>query len=306
MTVSMTTSLQSIQRTLRDATEKMLPITGDIQYARREAEQLLEHVMQCDRAWLLAHDQDALSSTQRRMYANLIGRRARHEPLAYLVQRQEFCGLSFFVDKRVLIPRVETQLIVEEAARIVSSSSKSCLLVDIGTGSGTIAISCGHRFPTMPIIATDASPAALQVARKNARALVPSSRITFFQASLIDSVLKHRLMVRSESHLVICANLPYLPRSDKKILSPDVTRYEPSSALFSGEDGLRLIRKFLLQMRRLFVQDGRSMDVLLEFDPPQSAVLLKLACELFAEATVIIKQDECGRDRLLHIQCLVR
>lgn len=267
-----------------------------------EAEILLAFVLRKDRAWLMAHNDERVGSGVIRAFRKLVVRRAAHEPIAHLIRYREFYRRRFAVNKHVLIPRPETELLVERALALMSIAGAS-VLWDVGTGSGAIAVTVAAERPDVPVLATDVSGRALLVAKHNARTHAPR-RIAFLKSNLLQPNA-YRWLARhahNNATLVIAANLPYLPLSDKKILAPDVTTFEPSLALFSGSDGLTLIKKFLGQIARHAPEWGYGHVMLLfEFDPPQAKGLRALATTFFPHKKIAIWRDLAGRNRLLEV-----
>jgi release factor glutamine methyltransferase len=183
-----------------------------------------------DRARLLSRQSQPAPPSLEPQFSQWIARRMAHEPAAYIVGHREFWGLDFVVTPAVLIPRPETELIVEEAIEIVRGAQMpSPEIADIGTGSGNLAISLAHTIPASHVTATDVSPDALAVARQNARAHDVDSRIVFVETTYLDGV--------ERDFDVIVANPPYVRAGDKPMLSRAVL-HEPEVALFSGEEGL--------------------------------------------------------------------
>ncbi|MDQ7815145.1 MAG: HemK/PrmC family methyltransferase [Patescibacteria group bacterium] len=304
---------------------------------RLEAEILLSHALKRDRVWLLAHPTEKIPAADFRNFSRLFSRRLKHEPIAYILGKKEFFGYDFIVTPDVLIPRPETELMIETItsdffsflpakessaeeildrgpvrdrlkrapqARIRPAGSSPPLIVDIGTGSGAVAITLAKQFPQATVIATDASSDALRIARQNAKRL-KADNVSFLKADLLNTKVLTRLrsVSKKSDSLIIAANLPYLPESDKKILDPDVVKFEPSQALFTGRDGLELIIRLLDQIA--FNRHGlpfRRIAVYLEFDPPQAPKLKKLAKNLFPAAQMEIKKDLAKRNRLLSIK----
>ncbi len=282
---------------------------------RREAEDLLGCVLKKDRAFVMAHVQDELKPKEAIKFLDLCARRLKGEPFAYLVGFQPFLGCDFLVDKNTLIPRPETEGLAERAierAKLAHQVRSKAVIVDVGTGSGCIAISAALACPFATVIASDVSDGALRVARKNAKRL--DAKITFVKDDLLGRKVgrhifgsrRHASDVRRQtSGLIIVSNPPYLPSSDKKTMPRDVVKYEPSKALFAGPDGTRLIVKLLKQIKSIPTSCSMTSDIrpsaLLEIDPSQSDKLKKLATELFPDKIVKIEPDLCGRERYLII-----
>jgi len=296
----------TISETLRDAAQKLQPkkIVCDLDrdVGRLESEILLAHALNRDRAWLLARPDYRLPTTDYRLFAKLVSRRELHEPIAYILGRKEFYGRDFKVTPDVLIPRPETELMVDLITRTTSYGLRATdpFIWDLGTGSGALAVTLSKEIEGSTILATDISPKALAVARRNAKTY-NAKNITFHATDLLDAKILVRLREASKKFpaLVIAANLPYLPSSDMKVLDPDVVDFEPSKALFAGKDGLALIRKFLTQLARHHGSLGfETIRTYLEFDPPQVAELKRLAKRLFPKAKTEIHKDLAERNRV--------
>ena len=223
------------------------------------AEVLLMHVLQCDRAWLYSHPDEILAATTAEKYFALIARRAAGEPTQYLTGKQEFWGLEFEVTPAVLIPRPETEHVMEVAlARLGERGLKIHLdsgapreplhLADIGTGSGCLAIALAYELPHTKIIATDISAEALEVARRNAiRNTIPphnvAGRIQFVEADLLPQG------IRSPFFDLIVSNPPYIADSEAANLDREVRDHEPHSALFAGPTGLEVYERLFAEAR---------------------------------------------------------
>ncbi|MEY4723848.1 MAG: peptide chain release factor N(5)-glutamine methyltransferase [Candidatus Parcubacteria bacterium] len=205
----------------------------------RETEELLAWAAGVSRESLFAHPERALKAAETRRFRAALAARVKHVPVEYLVGRAPFMGRDFRVTKATLIPRPATETMVG-AAIVEARRLRATSLTDVGTGSGAIAITLAAAFPDARVLATDISPAALNVARANAAAHGVSERVTFLRADLLPEPLP-----ASDAATVIVANLPYVPSASKARLSPDVTRHEPASALFGGKDGLSPSKRLL-------------------------------------------------------------
>lgn len=248
-----------------------------------------------DRTWVAVNrSTQKLTPAKKAQLDALLKRRLNDEPLAYILGTEPFYGRDFIVDKRVLIPRPETEDLVDEALKIPAQ-----LYVDIGTGSGAMAVTLAAESPRATVFASDVSAKALAVAKKNANKFAPK-RVTFFRGALLHPSLIRSIIKASKVSLCIVANLPYLPPTDKKIMPKSVTKYEPKNALFAKDEGMELNKKLLQQLRRSEIFDTGST-ALLEFDPPQSKKLLAFAKSLFPGADLSIIRDRCGRERILKI-----
>jgi release factor glutamine methyltransferase len=203
--------------------------------ARIDAGVIARHLLGWSLADWAARGHDVAPSDFEQRLAGAVARRSRHEPVAYVTGEKEFYGRAFRVAPGVLIPRPETELVVEEAIRVLSPASAP-LVADIGTGSGCLAITVGLECPAAAIIATDVSAEALAVARENAVRL----RTGNVQFALVGD-LEFVPSAAGPLDLVV-SNPPYVPERDRVTLAPDVRDYEPAAALFAGEDGLDVIR----------------------------------------------------------------
>jgi release factor glutamine methyltransferase len=273
--------------TIREA--KALGINKLKRASRKEAaidtEILIAHVLGISREELLAHDERRVPSFALRRFRALLARRVKHEPIAYLNGHKEFFGLQFAVNKHTLIPRPETELIVEEALYSLSTIHYP-LIIDVGTGSGAIAIAIAKNAPNTAIIATDMSKPALKIAELNAQTNGVADRIVFEYADLLP---KRKLL-----NCIITANLPYLPTRVWQKCSPDVKKFEPKSALVGGKDGLKYYDELFHQI----VERNIQAVIICEIDPSQKNPFPKLAKRHFPGAKVEIKNDLGHRPRI--------
>ena len=253
-----------------------------------DAQLLLAHALQKPRAWLLAHPEEPLTPEQQSQLDALLERYRAGEALPYLLGHWEFFGRDFIVSPAVLIPRPETELLVEQALQWLEHHAGRRVL-DVGTGSGCIAISLACARPDLQVIASDLSLAALQVAQRNAHRHPAQSRLAFVQADLLSAFT-------SEFDLV-CANLPYIPSAT--LAGLDVARREPRLALDGGADGLQAIRTLLQQLPGRLAPAALA---LLEIEANQGPAALSLAQALFPQAAVAVLPDLAARPRLLRIE----
>ena len=242
---------------------------ADPRTAALDADLLLAFTLGVAKEELLAHPERLLAADAADRLRELLERRAAGEPVAYLRGWKEFYGLRFRVDPRVLIPRPETETLVDEARRFIGG--RALTLVDVGTGSGAIACAIAAHEHTVRVIATDASPDALGVAGANALALGVAERVELRMGDLLAPV--------TERVEVVCANLPYLRDDALERLEGDRTSlaFEPRIAVAASDDGLALIRRCIADLRRVLVPDGAA---LFECDPaqaPEIAALLEAA-----------------------------
>lgn len=249
---------------------------------------LLSAVLEVDRAYLLAHPEQPLTGAQAGQYAAWLERCAAGEPLAYLLGRRAFYDRDFIVTPAVLIPRPETEHLLE-AALDFARLHPGLTAVDVGTGSGALAVTLAAREPSARVYAVDVSPAALDVARQNAA--LHQATVTFFHGDLLQPLLERNLQVD-----LLLANLPYIATGDLPALV--VTRYEPRLALDGGADGLDLVRRLLAQSPSV-CRPGALL--LLEIGAQQGAAALALAQAAFPQAASRILRDYAGHDRLIAI-----
>ncbi|HTA86710.1 MAG TPA: peptide chain release factor N(5)-glutamine methyltransferase [Silvibacterium sp.] len=214
--------------------------------ARRDAELLLMHAIGRDRAYLLTHPEAQLTSEQAAVYEEWLARRERHEPIQYIIGEQEFFGLRLRVTPDVLIPRPETEHLVEAALERMERNAP-LRIADIGTGSGAIAVALAHALPMAHLTALDISPAALAVARSNAETHSVSGHIRFCESDLLEAVA-------GESFDMIVSNPPYV--AENEILEPQVRDYEPTSALFAGATGLDVYERLIPQAQAALKPGG--------------------------------------------------
>ena len=205
--------------------------------ARLDSELILAHVLRRSREWLLAHDTDTLTQSQQRQARQLLLQRTQRQPIAYMTGRRDFYGHSFLVNEQVLVPRPESEVILAMLDELTQDNHLGTVL-DVGTGSGCLAISIKLAHPGLAVSACDISESALLVARRNAARLLPSGRqVKFYQSDLLNN-----LPVNSRFDLVV-ANLPYLSPGENG-LSPELA-FEPAIALYADDDGLSLIKQLI-------------------------------------------------------------
>lgn len=269
-----------------------------IEAAPLEAEVLLAHVTGTDRVGLYREANRPLSLEEEEKFQELLQRRAAGEPVAYLTGCREFMGLTFRVTRDVLIPRPETELLVEVALELLTGGAvpgeERLFLADVGTGSGAIAVSLARYLGKSTIYATDISPAALAVAAENARRHGVAGRIIFLAGDLLSPLQK---VLPPGSLSLVAANLPYIPSDEIKKLMPDVARHEPHLALDGGRDGLELYRRLVPQARELLAPGGY---LLMEIDPSQAPLMSRLLPE--GAWRYRVRRDLAGRQRLVVAQ----
>jgi release factor glutamine methyltransferase len=213
-----------------------------------EKEILLASVLEQDRSFLKGFRETKLTESQIRRFKRLNNRRENSEPLAYLLGHKEFFGLKFLVNQSVLIPRPETEALVEQALKYLENKV-SPTLVDVGTGSGCIAIAIAKNNPEATIYATDISEEALEVARKNARLNNVSKRIIFIKTNLLEAV-------KDKLNLIV-ANLPYIPEERYPNLAAEIVNFEPKEALISGKTSTKIYEKLFSQAKTKLHPEGK-------------------------------------------------
>ncbi len=266
-----------------------------------EGQVLLAHVTGRSRSWLLAHPDASLTPEQEQALETAARQREAGVPLPYILGHWEFFGLDFNVSPEVLIPRPETELLIETALRWVRTHpplETAYRFIDIGTGSGIIPVTLAVHVPSAEITATDISPAALEIARQNAEKHGVGGRIRFIEADLLDR-RPSTVDELPSSVDVLTANLPYIPTETLKEL--DVFNKEPTLALDGGPDGLDLISRLLAQITARQVSVGL---ILLEIEARQGLAVKALAREHFPDAEIEIKKDLAGHDRLAVVNFL--
>lgn len=268
-----------------------------VREARLDAQVLLGHVMGVERATFYADPTREVPQEQFEHYNELIARRQQGEPVAYLAGHKEFYGLDFLVDQRVLIPRPETELLVEAALGAIRhklNADQLPVVADIGTGSGVIPVTLAVEEPRLPYLyACDISSEALDVARLNCQRHRVGQRVRLLQGDLLAPL--------PEPVDVLTANLPYVGTDEMADITGDVLNYEPYRALFSGPQGLDHLRRLCRQARQTErLKEGAVM--LLEIGYQQCEPLKRLLHECWPQATVTCHKDYAGWDRLIEMR----
>ena len=255
---------------------------------RVEAEILLMHVLDASRSQLLTHPDKSLSSDQLARFEALVGERGAGYPLPHLTGRIEFYGLEIEVTAEVLIPRPETETLVDLALARCPRS-----VVDVGTGSGCIAVALAKERPDLEVYAIDISPAALAVAQRNAERHGVDDRVQFIVSNLLDR--------RPSPVDLIVSNPPYVSADEWAALPPTIRHYEPRLALEGGSDGLDLIRRLLSQSQGLLEPGGA---LLIEIGANQAEKVREIAKTVFPQQGTVVRihPDLAGRDRVLEVQ----
>lgn len=279
----------------RPALEQAILIlkNAGVESPRLDAELLLGHVLDTNRATVLAWPERRLTPKELTRYRNLVDRRAGREPLAYIVGSREFYGLAFAVNPSVLIPRPETELLVEHAlhrARITANRQTAPLrIADVGAGSGAIAVTLAVHLSNAVVCAVDASTGALAVTGENARRHGVADRVLCLQGDLVAPLAAGAVDL-------VTANLPYVSTAEWTALAPEIRDHEPRAALDGGPQGLDLIER-LLSTAGPCLRPGGT--ILLEIGASQGIAVTSLARKHFPQGRVELCQDYAGLDRLV-------
>jgi release factor glutamine methyltransferase len=269
-----------------------------------DAEVLLAHALGWTRDELYRQPRAEVGTQQRELYLSYVRRRARHEPVAYITGVKQFYGLTFQVTPDVLIPRPETELLVELALDAARRRDPGCqskpddsvagggepLLADVGTGCGAVAIALAVNLPQVRIIATDVSSRALGVARRNATSHGVAKRVALVRGDLLEPL--------SQRTDIVVANLPYIADHEFPHLPPDVRDYEPRAALRGGETGTEVIEGLLTQTPRRLAEGGT---VLVEIGHAQARRVCAAAQHVFPDATIEVVKDLGEYDRVVAV-----
>jgi release factor glutamine methyltransferase len=283
------TASAAIATLLAEATQRIAAALAlDKREARIEARVLLSHALEVDHAWLIAHDRDVPTVTQQNAIAELIDRRAGGEPVAYILGEREFYGFNFAITPAVLIPRPDSELLVEAAFNLLPENT-ACRVLDLGTGSGAIAISLALHRPLAEVIALDISADALAVAQHNARRL-GAGNVHF---EIGDWFAAKSLKTSVKNLDIIVTNPPYIQATDPHLNMGDL-RFEPVQALAAGDDGLRDLRAIIAGAPAHLVEGGW---LLLEHGYDQAAGVTTLL-QQHGFAAIRTLQDLAGLDRV--------
>jgi release factor glutamine methyltransferase len=256
----------------------------NITVPRLTAEVLLAHALGCERPYLYAHPEQELTDVQQLHFGRYLHERLKHKPTQYITGRQDFYGRMFHVEPAVLIPRPETELLVEQA---LVRAPDARVILDVGTGSGCLAVTLQLERPEARVIACDLSANALVVARLNARRL--EAPVRFFRGDLLEAV-------RGEKADLIVSNPPYVP--DNETLPPEVADYEPSSALRAGPDGMAVYRRLLADARRVLRPGGW---LILELGHDSRAKAEALLTGAWSERAITADLADIDRVLALHL-----
>jgi len=246
----MVKSLVSLRDALTTAIDRLT--AARVPSPRMNAELLLRFTLDCDRAYLYAHPERELTTEEQTRYEEALAQRARGIPAQYITGHQEFWGMDFIVNPAVLIPRPETEHVIETVLQLVNggrASSPGMRIVDVGTGSGCIALALAKELPEAEVHATDISPAALEVARANAARHQLENRIQFHETDLLQSLERARLDF-------VVSNPPYVGESEQDQVQLGVRKFEPRKAVFAGPTGLEVIERLIPQAQAALKPGG--------------------------------------------------
>lgn len=262
-----------------------------------ESEILLAFLLKKNREYLIAHCDAVVDPGVVSRFSKICKKRAEGVPISYLTNFKEFYGLGFYVDERVLIPRPETEMLVEEAikkALEVHRTGEKISLCDVGTGSGCIAIVIANNVPKAEITAVDISEGALEVAKKNAKIHRMDGRIEFLKSDLMAKI-------RDRKFNGIVANLPYIGRGKNDFVAKEVLEHEPNEALFGGETGLELFDKFFAQVAKM---KHKPHWIVGEMGFSQQKGMLRLIKKYFIGAKVYFRNDLAGLPRMFVVDLI--
>jgi len=287
--VTTTVAAYSVRDALREGKHRLAGISEE---AALEAELLLMHALSLGRARLYQSLNDRLSTSAAEEYRSLLNRRLEHEPTPYILRRKEFYGLDFEVTPAAIIPRPETETLIELAIAFAAGRSRGSpvAIADVGTGSGVIAISLAHALPHARLTAIDISTEALALARRNAKRHGVESRIRFLKGDLLDPLV--------EPVDLIVANIPYVRTTDWERLPPEIRDNEPRGGLDGGPDGLHIIARLLQQAGPHLKPRGA---LFIEIGDDQGRAAKQLAARAFPHGKIGVGPDLARRDRVLTV-----
>jgi release factor glutamine methyltransferase len=280
---------QTIRCILVDATQRLR--AAGIYSARLDAEVLMCHALRVEKSQLYVSLDEPLELNARRKFSDFLIRRLQREPIAYITGCQEFWSLDFLVTSNVLIPRPETERLVEISLECAGAFDGDLPLriLDIGTGSGALAVTLAKELPRAQVLATDVSPAALEIARHNAARHQVADRIQFLVSNLFELVREH------EFHLIV-ANPPYVRRGELPALAPEVGQWEPRTALDGGLDGLDYYRRIVGQGLRHLLPGGA---LIMEIGAAMGREITELLGAAGNYTPPLVYQDYALKDRVI-------
>lgn len=279
-----------IRQVYKDAVERLR--TAGVPEAETEARLLVQHVAGLDTTSFITALDSPMPACRQERLAELLHRRAAREPLAYLVGHKEFFGRDFDVDSRVLVPRPESELLVELVIRFAQSVGCAGLrIADIGTGSGVLGVTLAAELPDASVTAVDIDVDALTVARQNAEKLAVADRMTFVRADFND--------LSGSRFEILVSNPPYIRTGALQDLEPELS-FEPVQALDGGEDGMAILRPLIESLPELLVPEGGAA-AFIEIDPPLTADATRHAADALPGSRIEVVRDLAGLDRCLAV-----
>lgn len=288
--------MSSIEEIFKKYHKKIAPL---------DLELILENALKKPRFFIIAHPEFRLNKSQMLNVKYQMSRRLKGEPLAYVLGHKEFYGLDFKVNKNVLVPRPETELLVEEALNHITHNTKHVTFIDVGTGSGCIIITLAKLLDSSKLqvisyklIGIDILKEALNIAKHNAKLHKVGQKIKFINGNLLEPILKSKIL-NQKSKIIILANLPYLtPAQIKK--SPTI-QHEPKLALSAGPDGLKYYRHLFKQIKKMLSHVTCHLSLVLEIDPSQAKKIKQLVKKELPTLAIRLKKDLRGHNRLVII-----
>ncbi len=281
----------NIKQTLAEYSQKLKKISSS---PNLDVELLLDKVLNKRKEYLYEYPEKKLTKAQIIKFKKLFSRRLKGEPIAYILGHKEFYNLDLKVNKNVLIPRPETELLVEEVIKYVSKLKKQYSIIDIGVGSGAIIIALAKNLKKGQFYGTDISEKALAIAEQNAKSY--KVKIKFLKGDLLQAI-SQKLKAQS-SKLIITANLPYLDKKEENLLPSSDTKglkFEPKNAWDGGPEGLKYFKEFFNQIKKF---ELKPKAIFLEIGHKQASKIKKLA-KVLPDYKFKVKKDLCGLDRLI-------
>ncbi|MDP1833547.1 MAG: peptide chain release factor N(5)-glutamine methyltransferase [Candidatus Moranbacteria bacterium] len=274
-----------------------------------DLELIIAHALKKSREFVVSHLEYELSEARLAAIQSFVVRRAKHEPLAYILGHKEFYGFDFKVTPNTLIPRPETESLVEDVLRHLQAADRGQkTVIDIGTGSGNIIISLARilsdskfQIPNSKFYGIDISKEALRIAKHNAKSNGVSEKIKFLHGNLLEPMFEIHSAFRIPHSIIITANLPYLSREIYDATLPNVKKYEPKSALYSPDEGLAHYEALFKQLEKTIANYGPQIEIFLEISPEQKTKLPKLIKKHLPDARVEFRKDLAGKWRVCHI-----
>ncbi|MFZ2153843.1 MAG: peptide chain release factor N(5)-glutamine methyltransferase [Candidatus Moraniibacteriota bacterium] len=295
--------MKNVKNTIEDIKLKYLGKLDSL-----DLDLLISFVLKKEREFILAHPEYLLTSKQQSTIDKVMARRLKNEPLSYILGEKEFYGLNFKVNQHTLIPRPETELMVELALEEILKAQYPILnTIDIGTGSGNIIISLAHQLkntsyqlPVTNYLAIDISKEAIKIAKQNAKFHNLNKQIKFLHGNLLEPIVKSKI-INHKSSLLILANLPYLSKDIYNACAENVKKYEPRTALYSATYGLAHYEELLGQIKLLIDTHQQAIVLLIEISPEQKKLLPPLIKKYFPQAQLTFIKDLTQRWRFCKI-----